>query len=184
MVHKYASDGTLVKSFGEAPDNVKLIKLMITGGGIDLDTRGNIVYAHAAAYRLQWFTPEGQLLRTKTRESEFYKAPAEAPNMSDPDAMRRWLSGWTPIVRVIALRNGLLIVEIRLNQHDLERYESMLDLFDDSAELIAGGIRSHLRLLCKDDHNQLFFYNPRELDSQPNKNPTILVYRFKGEKAL
>lgn len=182
LVNVYDHDGNFLNSFGEWRDLVEYFtskyRTPIIGGSFSLDSENNIYFVHVGAYRIRKYSISGELVTEFGRQADFYKPPGKPPTEIAPHALQEWDLSWTPVSRIIVLKEGFVIVQIKTPNRDAE-FSSRLDFYDRNGAFINSGINSMYYLAHQDFDGHIYFVETLESKEKIEiKNPVLRRYRF------
>jgi hypothetical protein len=182
LVYLCDHNGNVLSSFGEWRDLVEdfmnKYRAPIKGGSFSVDSKHNIYFAYVGAYRIRKYSISGELVTEFGREADFFKPPGKPPTEMSPHALQEWNFSWTPVSKILAVQEGIIIVQIKTQQASGE-YTSRLDFFDQNGAFISGGIRTSYYLAYQDATGNIYFVETLESNEKLEiKNPLLRRYRL------
>lgn len=156
-------------------------RIPIHGGSSSVDNYGNFYFAFVGKYLIRKYDSSGKLLLEFGRKAPFYREPPEPPAEISPKSIQKWQESWTPVFKVLATQEDLILVQIRTYKKDSQAYDSMIDIYDLNGKLITGSLQTIFRLETQSPDGFLYFIElPVPENGLEIENPNL--HKFKIRK--
>jgi len=182
-IHKYNSSGKYLKSFFPTNEIAKgQIMAYYSLCSFDIDSENYIYATQATEYKIYKYDSEGNLLKKFGKAPPYYIRPQKFPSpekwqlMSDKE-QENIINSWTHLTKVILVKNKYLLLVLERKEQAKKGYKFLIDIFDKNGDLIAGGIGTNYKLLCKDKDDNLYFliYTNEE---EPEGEPRYIIGKY------
>lgn len=184
-ISRYDAKGKYLDSFFPSSTYNKNWVWRISPGCLfDIDLDDNIYAIQHCDYRIDKYDGAGNLLlKFGTPPAHFihpnmkriFNARIFALRSQLETELRAFAHSWTRVVNILVIRNKYVLVVLEMNNLIPDvKSKYVIDIWDKDGRLVQGGIRTDLRLVCKDPNDSLYFVAE---DNGPNE-PSCLISKY------
>jgi len=167
-ISRYNAKGKYLDSFFPSSTYNKNWVWRISPGCLfDMDLDDNIYAIQHCDYRIAKYDDAGRLLARFGTPPAYFVYPNAKRIFSARTfglksqleaELRTFAHSWTRVVNILVIRNKYVLVVLEMNNLIPQvKSKYVLDIWDKDGRLVQGGIRTDLRLVCKDHNDSLYF---------------------------